>query len=264
MSTRSSQPTMDRSPDGGEAAPQPIWKELAGIPETMLSAPGLVLAAAMAPQGSARPVLVLPGFTSGDVGTIPLRAFLRALGHRPSGWGLGMNVGVADHIVVGLDRVLRELAHRHGTKIDIVGWSAGGLLARLLAQNRSEFVGQVISLGSPVRLRVDDHNLGVLPALVGKLFVPFAPHISTDSVPVPSSTIWTAEDGVVSGSHCKQPIGPEAEAIQVRGTHIGLGSNPAVMYAIADRLAQTGPWQPFDPPRRLRWMYGELESDKTS
>ena len=262
MSTRSSRPASP--PDEAGVAIQPIWKELAGIPESVLSAPGMALAAAMAPQGSSRPVLVLPGFTSGDLGTVPLRAFIRALGHRPSGWGLGMNVGVADHIVVGLDRVLREMAHRHGTTIDIVGWSAGGLLGRLLAQNRSEFVGQVISLGSPVRLHDDNHNLGALPDLVGKLFVPFAPHISTESVPVPSTTIWTAGDGVVSGMHCKQPIRPEAEAIQVRGTHLGLGSNPAVMYAVADRLAQVGPWTPFDPPRRLRWMYGALDSDVAS
>ena len=122
-------------------------------PETMLSGPGMALAAALAPKGVARPVMVLPGFTTGDVSTLPLRGFLRALGHRPSGWGLGINVGVADHIAVGIDRLLQEMAQRYGTTIDIVGWSAGGLLGRLLAQNRREMVGQVISLGSPIRLR---------------------------------------------------------------------------------------------------------------
>jgi pimeloyl-ACP methyl ester carboxylesterase len=234
--------------------------ELAAGPESLLSGPGVALAAALAPSGSTRPVLVLPGFSGGDISTMPLRSFLRALGHRPYGWGLGINVGVADHIAVGLDRVLQELAQQHGTTIDIVGWSAGGLLGRLLAQNRSELVGQVISLGSPIRLRETDHNLGMLTKIVGRLFVPLAPQVDVDSVPVPSTTIWTARDGVVPGELCKQTVDDRSEVIEVRGTHCGLGTNPAVIYAVADRLAQTGAWAPFDPPRRVRWWYGAIEN----
>ena len=38
----------------------------------------------------------------------------------------------------------------------------------------------------------------------------------------------------------------QAESIQVPGSHLGLGFNPLVLYAIADRLAQPeGAWQPF-------------------
>ncbi|WP_420453507.1 alpha/beta hydrolase [Ilumatobacter sp.] len=239
---------------------RPLWTEFAAVPESVLGTPAMALAAALAPTGSSRPVLVLPGFTTGDVSTLPLRAFLRALGHRPYGWGLGINVGVADHIAVGLDRSLRELAHRYGTTIDIVGWSAGGMLGRMLAQNRGELVGQVISLGSPIRLRSSDHNLGLISRIAGHLFVPTAPHIDVDTVPVPSTTIWTARDGVVPGLACKQTIRPGAEAIEVRGTHCGLGTNPAVAYAVADRLAQGEPWTPFDPPRRARWWFGEIEN----
>ena len=37
-----------------------------------------------------------------------------------------------------------------------------------------------------------------------------------------------------------------AENIEVQGSHCGLGHNPAVVYAIADRLAQAeGEWRPF-------------------
>mgnify|MGYP001113882590 CR=1 FL=1 len=35
--------------------------------------------------------------------------------------------------------------------------------------------------------------------------------------------------------------------IEVEGSHCGLGHNPTVLYAIADRLAQPeGQWKPFD------------------
>lgn len=241
---------------------RPLATEAMTVPELLVTGPGAVVAALAAPPGGTRPVLVLPGFVTGDVTTLPLRAFLRSLGHRPAGWGLGINVGVADHIAGGLDRLLLELAHRHGSTIDIVGWSAGGLLGRLLAQHRRELVGQVISLGSPVRLRTGDSNIGLLQEIAGRLFVPTPPHIDVDHIPVPSTTIWTDQDGVVPGVLCRQTPGPNAENVQVRGTHCGLATNPSVMYAIADRLAQRpGEWRPFAPRPGLRWWYPSLEQE---
>ena len=190
-----------QGPAEADDAPRPraIWMEALTVPELLITLPGAAVAALAAPAGGARPVLVLPGFVTGDVTTAPLRAFLRSLGHRPFGWGLGLNVGVADHIAGGLDRLIQELAHRHGSTIDIVGWSAGGLLGRLLAQHRSELVGQVISLGSPIRLSTGDSNIGMLQELAGKLFVPIPPRIDVDQIPVPSTTMWTAHDGIVPG-----------------------------------------------------------------
>lgn len=244
------------------ARARPIWTEVLAGPEFLIAAPGAALAALAAPTGGARPVLVLPGFVTGDLTTAPLRAFLRSLGHRPSGWGLGLNVGVADHIAAGIDRLIQELAHRHGSTIDIVGWSAGGMLARLLTQHRPELVGQVITLGSPIRLATGDSNIGLLQEIAGHLFVPTPPRIDVDRIPVPSTTIWSEQDGIVPGRLCRQTPRPEAECVEVRGTHLGLATNPAVMYAIADRLAQRpDAWQPFTPHRRLRWWYPSLEQE---
>ncbi len=243
---------------------RPLWAEVLTVPELLITAPGAAVAALAAPAGGARPVLVLPGFVTGDVTTLPLRAFLRSLGHRPAGWGLGINVGVADHIAGGLDRLLQQLAHRHGSTIDIVGWSAGGLLARLLAQHRRELVGQVITLGSPIKLRTGDSNIGLLQEIAGQLFVPTPPRIDVDRIPVPSTTVWTGQDGVVPGRLCRQTPGPTAECVEVRGTHCGLATNGAAMYVIADRLAQRpGEWQPFTPHPALRWWYPSLEQESS-
>ena len=42
------------------------------------------------------------------------------------------------------------------------------------------------------------------------------------------------------------PPGPQRESIEVTASHFGLGANPAVLWAIADRLAQPeGQWRPF-------------------
>ena len=75
-------------------------------------------------------------------------------------------------------------------------------------------------------------------------------------VPVPVTSIYTRSDGVAQWTLCLEEEGPERENIEVLGSHIGLGHNPAVAYAVADRLAQPeGEWQPFAPPFPLRHLY---------
>ena len=59
----------------------------------------------------------------------------------------------------------------------------------------------------------------------------------------------TRTDGVVRWWQCLESIGDERENIEVRGSHSGLGFNPAVIFAISDRLALApGDWQPFRAP----------------
>lgn len=49
---------------------------------------------------------------------------------------------------------------------------------------------------------------------------------------------------------------PQAENIAVSAGHLGFGHHPAVIWAIADRLAQpAGHWAPFRPPPLLRPAY---------
>jgi hypothetical protein len=52
------------------------------------------------------------------------------------------------------------------------------------------------------------------------------------------------------------PPSERAENIEVRSSHIGYGHHPAVVWAIADRLAQPqGAWAPFRPPTVLRPLF---------
>ena len=64
---------------------------------------------------------------------------------------------------------------------------------------------------------------------------------------VPTTSIYSRTDGVVAWQCSVEPRTPTSENIEVDGSHCGLGANAAVLYAIADRLAQPeGRWEPFD------------------
>jgi hypothetical protein len=202
--------------------------------------------------------MVLPGFTAGDVSTAPLRLALRALGHRPSAWGLGINIGADDETVRQLLRLLESLVRANGAPIDIVGWSLGGVMARLLALHRPDDVRRVVTLGSPIKVEDPDANLSEGVRRIAQLAGLQRGRRAHDltKIPVPSTSVFSRQDGVVAAITCRQPVGPTAENIEVRGAHIGLGHNPTVIWVVADRLAQAdGEWRPFEPPSKLRFLY---------
>jgi pimeloyl-ACP methyl ester carboxylesterase len=211
-----------------------------------------------APEGDNHPVMVLPGFLASDISTKPIRKFLDVKGYQTYGWGLGRNLG--KQIVGGQDvicdtllsRVI-ELSVRHNTKVSLVGWSLGGILARELARLLPDYVRQVVTLGSPF------NGPGGSVSMVAKLFSTINGDIVKNNAqlmqnmltppPVPSSAIYSRTDGVAHWQACinrEVELFDEAENIEVRGSHSGLGHNPQVMWIIANRLAQSeGAWRPY-------------------
>jgi len=82
------------------------------------------------------------------------------------------------------------------------------------------------------------------------------------SIPVPSTVIYSRQDGVVAPASCLQPVGPISENIEVRGAHIGLGHSASAVWAVADRLAQRdGEWAPFVAPTAMAWCYPDPNRD---
>jgi hypothetical protein len=65
--------------------------------------------------------------------------------------------------------------------------------------------------------------------------------------PVPTTSIYSRTDEIVPW-HCSvEREGPRSENIEVVGSHIGFGFNPAALFAVSDRLAQAeGRWQRFE------------------
>ncbi len=202
------------------------------------------------PRGDGHSVLVLPGFMASDASTRPMRGLLEDLGYDVHGWGLGRNVRIDNKREADMIALLERIAQDSGRKISIIGWSLGGVFAREIAKARPELVRQVISLGSPISNDRNHTNATKLfEYLNGKNPEPLREGRFVDletAPPVPTTSILTRTDGIVAWRGSVQRPGPQTENIEVHASHIGLGVNPSVMVAIADRLAQPeGKWQPF-------------------
>lgn len=241
----------------GAIRPPSALLALTELPRALAEFSTLGIAApflANAPRGDGHPVMVLPGFVTSDISTTVLRGFLARQGYDAHAWDLGRNLGPKAIGREGEKLVarLRAIHDATGKKVSLIGWSLGGVMARQLARRAPEAVRQVITLGSPFTgnprastvwrsyqiltgQRLDD------PDTQGQL------RESATPPPVPSTAIYTRQDGIVAWQNCVEPAAPETDNIEVHGSHCGLGVNPAVLYAIADRLAQAeGDWRPFN------------------
>lgn len=215
-------------------------------------------------HGDGHSVLVLPPFGATDAYTSPMRVLLRGLGYSSHGWKLGQNLGPTPAILDGVPVRLAELAERSGRPVTVIGWSAGGILGREAARRDPDAVRQVITLGSPFRLLLDDRyrtHAAFFYRLAERWHAPPSESMRASAynaplLEVPATAIYSRTDGVASWQWCLEDEGPRAENIEVYGSHCGLGHNPAALVAIADRLAQPeGTWTPFRPPGALRHLF---------
>src|SRR5229473_1462680 len=102
------------------------------------------------PHGDGRPVLLVPGFLSGDWALTVLRNWLERIGYHAYMSGIYFNVRASEHMVAGLRHRLAEIHATDPARVTLVGHSRGGLLAKVLAQRRPDAIEQVIALGSPL------------------------------------------------------------------------------------------------------------------
>ena len=203
------------------------------------------------PRGDGHPVLVLPGLVASDASTRPLRDVLKNRGYAVSGWRQGRNLGLRPGVQDGMTDLVRALSDQHGRKISLVGWSLGGLYARQLAKMMPERVRSVITLGSPFAGSPKSTNAWrVYEMASGRRADEEDPRFGgslTEPPPVPTTAIYSRTDGVCAWQGCKERTSALSESIEVESSHCGMGHHPAVVYAVADRLAQPeGQWRPFD------------------
>ena len=204
-----------------------------------------------APRGDGHPVLTLPGFLASDLSMAPMRRYLKELGYDTHAWRMGRNTGGIARMQSGLFDRLNEIHVVTGRKVSIVGWSLGGIYARHLALQAPNMVRCVVTLGSPFANDVRATNATRLyEALSGETVEQNSElqQAIAGDLPVPTTSNYSRSDGIVNWRTCLLRPSDRAENIEVHlASHIGLGVNPAALWAVADRLAQPeGEFWPFD------------------
>ncbi len=203
-------------------------------------------------------VIVVPGFSSGDSYTLPLRRYLKRQGYRAEGWGLGTNLAgtnlehtqddLSDRwdftkredyrgeagVPYLIDRFYDRVLERHGDvgrKITLIGWSLGGYIAREVARDLPDVVERVITMGSPT--------------VGGPKYTAAAPFFdkrgmdldwieseiaSREARPIsqPITAIFSKTDGIVDWNAAIDQYSPNINHIEVDAAHLGMGFNPEI------------------------------------
>ncbi len=198
-----------------------------------------------APRGDGRAIMLLPGLFNSDRSNFALRQYLCSLGYAADGWGLGRNLGTRTVGEEGerLFDCIRARHEEHGAPLTLIGVSLGGMMARLAAQRLPEMVREVITISSP--FAGDPHATNVWRAFewvtgdrVNASHVRERGAEIAAPLPVPSTAIWSASDGLVNGLICHTADDPRCRNIEVRSSHIGVQLNPDVLQIVADVLGK--------------------------
>jgi pimeloyl-ACP methyl ester carboxylesterase len=207
------------------------------------------------PRGSGRPVVLMPGFLAGDQTLAVIADWLRRVGYRPYVCGFVANVDCSDRAAERVARRVEAIHAKSGCRVALIGHSRGGHYARAIAARSPERVSHAISLGADLRAMFGISAPTRLAIAAVRRGVRVAGHARTDdclsrdcscpftrdySKAFPSelvrlTSIYSKGDGVVRWENA---IVPEADCVEVTGSHVGLIFNRKAYQAIAEALAR--------------------------
>ena len=209
------------------------------------------------PRGQGDTVLLVPGFGFGDPTLVPMHAVLRRLGYRTVRSGIVSNIDCSDRTVDALAAVAEREAERSGGRIQVVGQSRGGMLARGLGARRPDLVSRAINLGGPLS---DEFAFYEIPSpLISAIYASHrvrsplpdpaclrpmcpCPYMQAVHRPMPAQvelvSVYTPSDGVIDWRSC---VVPGARNIRVESSHLGMGTDPRVLRLVIEELARPVP-----------------------
>ncbi|MEI5672800.1 MULTISPECIES: esterase/lipase family protein [unclassified Nocardioides] len=207
-----------------------------------------------APERFADPVVLVPGFLAGDLSLSLMSTVLRQRGFRTYRSHIRANVGCTLNAAAQLEARLESIAMRRGSRVQVVGHSLGGMLARGVAVRRPDLVSGIVTMGSPM-LAPGAHHLALtasvdvlvrlsragLPGLMSEECVGGAcarQSFDESREPLADDVAFTAiysrRDGIVDWRACVDPI---AVPIEVTASHVGMAVDPRVVDHVSAALA---------------------------
>ena len=189
-----------------------------------------------------KPILLMPPYLGNDNSTIFVRKYLKSIGFKTYKWDLGVNM-INSKSLPKLIEKLDEIYEKHQEKVSLVGWSGGGLFAKIIANRYPEKVEQLITIGSPVwgvknmktpiiktlefvrGAKLRERNLKLIKEL--------------EKIPkVPITCIYTKTDGLIPWKNCMEAetFRDDIKNVEVFGSHCGMGANATVLLTVANAL----------------------------
>ena len=202
---------------------------------------------------TSEPVLLVPGFMAGDTTLSLMARTLRRQGFRTYRSHMHANVGCTLNATAQLESRLESIAIRRGSRVQIVGHSLGGMLARGLAARRPDLVSGIVTLGSPM-LAPGAHHVSLTAGvdLLIRLSRAGVPGLMSEECvagtcarqsfdesrqPMPLDVSFTAifskRDGIVDWRACVDPL---AESVEVTSSHVGMAVDPRVISVVGESL----------------------------
>ena len=203
-------------------------------------------------KGKGKPVLIMPPYLGNDFSTRFVRKYLTSLGFKTYKWDLGVNMLNSKYLPNLVER-LEEIYEEHQEKVSLVGWSGGGMFAKIIANRHHDKVAQLITIGSPV-WGVKNMNtplIKMLEFLRGRTLrernEKFLKELE-DIPKVPITCIYTKTDGLLPWKHCQEAetLRGDIKNIEVYGSHIGMGANASILFTVAHSLGENLNLEPFE------------------
>jgi pimeloyl-ACP methyl ester carboxylesterase len=193
------------------------------------------------PPGDGRPILVIPGFLCSDIATWSMRRFLKRLGYESFGWNQGVNWGPRPGVRTRLLHQINFLSQQFSQPVTLVGWSLGGVYARELSCIRPDLIREVITLGTPMQGSPESLSLWRVFNWINRdTLSNMSSSVLDYARPIlgRNLAVFTRRDGIVPWKNCVPVRGQIGESIEVKGSHVGLISNPEVMTVLANHLSE--------------------------
>jgi pimeloyl-ACP methyl ester carboxylesterase len=202
--------------------------------------------------GDGHPVVVYPGLGGGALTTSHMRSYLRECGFAAYDWDGGVNTGPEgdfDEWLEVLVQRVRKLQAEHGRKVSLVGWSLGGVYAREVAKRGPDAIRQVITLATPFSSMSGANHARTIYRILGGDTSQLTPELQErlkQCPPVPTTSVYSKSDGVVSWRGCLEREAEFVENVEVNASHLGMAAHPEVLRVIANRLSQPeGGWRAY-------------------
>ena len=203
-------------------------------------------------KGRGKPVLIMPPYLGNDFSTRFVRKYLKSLGFKTYKWDLGVNM-INSKYIPKLVEKLDDIYEKHDEKVSLVGWSGGGMFAKIIANRHPDKVAQLITIGSPV-WGVKNMNtpiIRMLEFLRGKTLRERNKKFLTEleQIPkVPITCIYTKTDGLLPWKHCleAETLRSDIKNIEVFGSHTGMGANASILLTVAHALGENLNLEPFE------------------